>query len=49
METLEGPLNLGNVEYQIFRETIPEVFLGQPILQSLVFGFNEHLANVREK
>ncbi len=43
-----GNLRLCNVEYLVFEEYMPEVLLSRPVLMSLGFNLDTHLANVRE-
>ncbi len=43
-----GNLRLRNVEYLVFEEYMPEVLLSRPVLMSLGFNLDAHLANVRE-
>lgn len=44
---LEGPLRLRNVEYLVLERQMPEVLLSRPILVSLGFDLDAHLARVR--
>jgi len=43
-----GPLRLRNVEYLVFEEDMDEVLLSRPLLQSIGFNLDDHLASVRE-
>ena len=45
----EGPLRLRNVEFMVFKENMPEVLLSRPLLVSLGFDLDAHLARVRGK
>ena len=44
--TTEGDFRLRNVEYLVFKEPMNEVLLSRPLLQSLGFNLDEHLARV---
>ena len=46
--TPEGPFTLRNVEFLVFPDEIPEVLLSRPLLQSLGFNLDAHLARVRD-
>ena len=47
VSTTEGEFRLRNVEYLVFKETMKEGLLSRPLLQSLGFNLDEHLARVR--
>lgn len=47
--TLESPLRLRNVEYFVLEEHMPEVLLSRPMLVSLSFDLDAHLARVRSQ
>ena len=44
-----GPLRLRNLEYLVFDEPMDEVILACPILQTIGFDLDKHLADVLEK
>ena len=48
LDTPAGPLRLRNVEYLVFKESMPEVLLSRPMLQRMGFDLAEHLAIVRD-
>ena len=45
----EDPMRLRNVEFLVLEEDMPNVLLSRPILLSLGFNLNAHLARVRAK
>ena len=49
LDTPEGPFRLRNVEYLVFKKHMPEVLLSRPLLQSLGFNLDKHLASVRHR
>ena len=49
IETLAGPLRFRNVEFLVFEEPMPEVLLSRPVLLSIGFDLEKHLATVHDK
>ena len=49
LPTTEGDFRLRNVEYFVFKEPLNEVLLSRPLLQSLCFNLDEHLARFRRQ
>ena len=49
LTTAEGPLRMRNIEYLVFKEQMPEVLLSRPLLMSMGFNLDEHLARVRRQ
>jgi len=45
----EGPMRMRNVEFIVFREKMPEVLMSRPLLVSMGFDLDRHLARVREQ
>lgn len=43
-----GPFRLRNVEFQVFKEEMPQVILSRPLLQSIGFDLSNHLQLVRD-
>ena len=45
----EGPMRLRNVEFLVLDQDMPDVLLSRPLLHSLGFNLDSHLARVRER
>jgi len=49
LELPEGPMRMRNVEFIVFQERMPEVLMSRPLLVSMGFDLDRHLATVREQ
>ena len=49
LRTPQGPMRLKNIEYLVMDNDMSDVLLSRPILQSLGFNLDSHLARIKDK